>query len=404
MDHSDPAARSHRGGRRSLGLTTLDPQALRNPCQISLLAGTVAVGVRGGLLRIQRWWQEPDHFDWTTQFLRQRGLLRSARIVMAIVASSAALVPISFLGGLRWPPVPLIALGVVGAIITIGMTAFWLVRWPTRRQSEAAVTIGVLLIAVWSLAQPTPALALLTCTATAVTGGYIAFLHSTKLLLFNFVVAIAIATTASWRLAEATTVGTAIAAFWLVWFLNLTVPLSIRGMARAVGTFAMRSDADPLTGLLNRRGFAHRVSSELMGSHPTDRHLTLVMVDLDDFKLVNDTHGHAAGDRALTAVAELLRQHTPPRAAICRAGGEEFLVAVITDGNAADSIAAQLCTAIAELPHDVTASIGTSGMPLEALRGRGSGSLLDDLIAAADSAMYAAKRSGGNRVQHGARL
>lgn len=322
---------------------------------------------------------------------------------MAIVASSAALVPLSFLGGLRWPPVPLIALGVVGAIVTIGMTAFWLVRWPTRRQSEAAVTTGVLLIAVWSLAQPTPAVALLACTATAVTGGYIAFFHSTKLLLFNFAIAIAIATTASWRLADATTVGTAIAAFWLVWFLNLTVPLSIRGMARAMGTFAMRSDADPLTGLLNRRGFAQRVSSELVGSHPTDRHLTLVMVDLDDFKLVNDTHGHAAGDRALTAVAELLRQHSPPTAAICRAGGEEFLIAVITDGSTSDSIAGQLCTAIAALPYGVTASIGTCRMPLQALQGRGSGSPLDDLIAAADAAMYAAKRSGGNQVQHGAR-
>ncbi|MGB3352388.1 MAG: GGDEF domain-containing protein [Mycobacterium sp.] len=322
---------------------------------------------------------------------------------MAIVASSAALVPLSFLGGLRWPPLPLIALGVVGAIITIGMTAFWLARWPTRRQSEAAVTTGVLLIAVWSLAQPTPAVALLACTATAVTGGYIAFFHSTKLLLFNFVVAIAIATTASWRLAGATTVGTAIAAFWLVWFLNLTVPLSIRGMARAMGTFAMRSDADPLTGLLNRRGFAQRVSSELVGPHSTGRHLILVMVDLDDFKLVNDTHGHAAGDRALQAVAELLRQHSPPGAAICRAGGEEFLIAVITDGNTAGSIAAQLCTAIAALPHEVTASIGTSGMPLQTLRGRSSGSLLDELIAAADAAMYAAKRNGGNRVQHGAR-
>ena len=322
---------------------------------------------------------------------------------MAIVASSAALVPISFLGGLRWPPVPLIALGVVGAIITIGMTAFWLVRWPTRRQSEAAVTTGVLLIAVWSLAQPTPAVALLACTATAVTGGYIAFFHSTKLLLFNFVVAIAIATTASWRLAEATTAGTAIAAFWLVWFLNLTVPLSIRGMARAMGTFAMRSDADPLTGLLNRRGFARRVSSELVGSHPTDSHLAVVMVDLDDFKLVNDTHGHAAGDRALTAVAELLRQHVPPSAAICRAGGEEFLIAMTNDGSATDSIAAQLCTAISALPHDVTASIGTSRTPLDALQSRDRGSLLDDLIAAADSAMYAAKRNGGNQVQHGAR-
>ncbi|MDZ4270508.1 MAG: GGDEF domain-containing protein [Mycobacterium sp.] len=350
--------------------------------------------------RIQQWWREPDHFDWTTEFLNQRGLLGSARIVMAIVASSAALVPLSFLGGLRLPPVTLLVLGVVGAIITIGMTAFWLSRWPTRRQSEAAVVIGALFIALWSLAQPTPAVALLACTATAVTGGYIAFFHSMKLLLFNFLIAIATATAASWRLAEETTIGTAIAAFWLVWFLNLTVPLSIRGMARAMGTYAMRSDADPLTGLLNRRGFAHRIGSELIGSHPTDRHLTLVMVDLDDFKRVNDTHGHAAGDRTLKAVAELLREHSPPSAAICRAGGEEFLIAVASDVGFADSIATQLCSAIADLPHDVTASIGTSRTPLERLRARNSESLLDDLIAAADAAMYAAKRNGGNQVQH----
>ncbi len=51
--------------------------------------------------RIQRWWREPDHFDWTTEFLKQRGLLRSARKVMAIVAFSAAMVPISFLGGAK---------------------------------------------------------------------------------------------------------------------------------------------------------------------------------------------------------------------------------------------------------------------------------------------------------------
>jgi diguanylate cyclase (GGDEF)-like protein len=54
------------------------------------------------------------------------------------------------------------------------------------------------------------------------------------------------------------------------------------------------------------------------------------MVDLDDFKRVNDTRGHPAGDRALLAVAELLRRHSPPTAAICRAGGEEFLIAMIT--------------------------------------------------------------------------
>ncbi|MGB2921555.1 MAG: diguanylate cyclase [Mycobacterium sp.] len=350
--------------------------------------------------RLQRWWREPDQYDWTTDFLTQRGLLRSAQIVMAIVSASAALVPLSFLGALRWPPVTLVALGVVGAILTIGMTVVWLTRWPTRRQSEVAIITGTLCVAVWSLGQPTAAVSLLACTATAVTGGYIAFFHSTKLLAFNFVVAIVIATTASWRLAADAGVGTAVAAFWLVWFLNLTVPVAIRSMSRAMGTYAIRSDADPLTGLLNRRGFADRVLRQLRHADDADADLTLVMVDLDNFKRVNDTHGHAAGDRVLKAVAELLRHHSPPDAAICRAGGEEFLIAVRTDAAVAGSVATQLCAAIAALPEEVTASVGISRMPIASLRSRDTESRLDDLIAAADAAMYAAKRNGGNQVRH----
>ncbi|CAA0134483.1 putative signaling protein [Mycolicibacterium vanbaalenii] len=350
--------------------------------------------------RLQRWWREPDRFDWTTEFLAQRGLLRSAQTVLASVSGSAALVPLTFLGSLRSPPVTLVALGVVGAILTVGMTAVWLTRWPTRRQSAVAIVTGTLFVAIWSLCQPTAAVSLLACTATAVTGGYIAFFHSTKLLVFNFVVAVAITTTASWRLAAQEGVGTAVAAFWLILFLNSTVPVAIRGMARAMGAYAMRSDADPLTGLLNRRGFADRVFRQIRTSQDAEGHLALVMVDLDDFKRVNDTHGHAAGDRALTAVAELLRQHSPSNAAICRAGGEEFLIAVSTDPGHTDPLAAQLCAAIAALPHEVTASIGISTMPLETLRSRDTGPRLDDLIAAADAAMYAAKRNGGNQVKH----
>lgn len=353
------------------------------------------------LSRARRWWNEPDHFEWTTQFLTQRGLIRSTQGVMAVVAASASLVSFSFFVGLPWSTGAVVAVGLFGAAFTVAMTAFWLTRWPTRRQSSFAVALGILFIGIWSVAQPDPSVAVLACSATAVTGGYIAFFHNTRLLLFNFVVCIAITVSATWRLAVDTNIATAVGAFWLIWFLNLTVPLAIRGMARAMGAYAKRSHADPLTGLLNRRGFADAVSRQLVSAREAAGHLGLLMVDLDDFKLVNDTHGHAAGDRALQAVADLLRESSPQNAAICRAGGEEFLVAVRTRRGGAESLATQVCRAIAKSPHLVTASIGTSSVAIDRIRSRDVESLLEDAIATADAAMYTAKRNGGNQVHFG---
>ncbi|PRC46028.1 hypothetical protein C6A85_92175, partial [Mycobacterium sp. ITM-2017-0098] len=198
------------------------------------------MGVRHLESRAQQWWNDADHFDWTTEFLTQRGLLRSAQIVMAIVAGSAALVALSFIAGVRWNTWAVIAVGAAGVAFTVAMTVFWLTRWPTRRQSEVSIILGTVFIAVWSIAQPSTELAVLACSATAVTGGYIAFFHNTKLLVFNFAVAVATATSATWRLGSETNIATAVAAFWLIWFVNLTVPLAIRSMARAMGTYAAR--------------------------------------------------------------------------------------------------------------------------------------------------------------------
>ncbi|WP_158021300.1 GGDEF domain-containing protein [Mycolicibacterium chubuense] len=319
---------------------------------------------------------------------------------MAIVAACSTMVAVSSLGGARSQSPAMLAIGVFGAVFTAGMTVFWLRRWPTRRQSEVMIVGGTLFIAVWSFAQPTSAVAVLACTATAVTGGYIAFFHNTRLLLFNFAVAVVIAASASWRLAGTTDVATALGAFWLIWFLNLSVPLAIRGMSQALGTYAAWSDADPLTGLLNRRGFAGAVTQLVANAGGADGHLSLVMVDLDDFKRVNDTHGHAAGDRALLAVAELLRHHCPSSAAICRAGGEEFLIAVLSHSEGAGDLATRLCRAIAALPHDVTASIGAGSVPLDGFDIEPR-TLIDELVAVADAAMYVAKRNGGNQIRLG---
>lgn len=347
---------------------------------------------------VRRWWDQPDQFDWVTAFLRQREYLRPTRQIMAVVSASSFLVPLSVLLSLRHPSATALLVGALGSAFTAAMAVFWLTRWPTRRLSEFSVTFGSLFVGGWSVAQPSPAIAALACTATAVTGGYIAFFHSVKLLAVNAAIALVAAVSAAVRLAEEADVATAVGAFWLIFFLNVSVSLGVRAMSRAMREYAERSDEDPLTGLLNRRGFVNAVSTRVGGPDATG-HLVVLMADIDNFKRINDEYGHAAGDRALLAVAELLRQHLPADAAICRAGGEEFLVALTLPDADTAPIAARLCTAIAGLPQGITASVGAAACHLRAL-GADRADRIEALIATADMAMYTAKRRGGNQVQH----
>lgn len=353
--------------------------------------------------QLKAWLSQPDQYEWITTFLHQRGMLRAARIIMVIVAGSSALVPLSVLPGRGQASAVEMITGGITATLIVGLTVLWLTRWPTRRQSQAAVLIGTVCVSAWSLAQPTGALAALACTALAVTGGYIAFFHSPKLLLFNGVLAVAVTTAAMLRLVHEANMVTAASVFWIDTFLNLSVPLGIWGMSRAMGTYALRSEEDALTGLLNRRAFTDAVSNRLANPPPAHTQLAVVMLDLDNFKRINDTHGHLAGDRALRSVAELLREHTPADAVICRAGGEEFLVALTAVTSDVRRLTAQFCTALAGLKPKVTASIGTASAELHLMTGPVVSCAVDELIMIADSAMYAAKRRGGNQVHHGVR-
>ncbi|WP_162951539.1 GGDEF domain-containing protein [Mycobacterium paragordonae] len=250
----------------------------------------------------------------------------------------------------------------------------------------------------WSVVQPNPTLAALACTALAVTGGYIALFHNLRLLVLNSLVAMVAATDSMLRLAGASDSTAAVTAFWLICFPNFSVPLIIWGMSQAVESYVQRAQQDPLTGLLNRRAFAEAVAARLVNHPAAHTCLAVMMVDLDNFKQINDTHGHAAGDRLLQAVAELLRDQSPPEAIICRAGGEEFLLAATCTPDGVAALAPPLCRSIAEHPSGITASIGTASADLGSLGAPGGGASLDELIAAADRAMYAAKRRGGNQA------
>jgi len=164
---------------------------------------------------------------------------------------------------------------------------------------------------------------------------------------------------------------------------------------------------DPLTGLANRRHFDQTLASEWDRAMREKHLLALLMIDIDHFKAFNDTHGHAAGDECLKAVAQALRAHCArPGDLVCRWGGEEFAVILPdTDAAGAGHVARELVDVVRALGLEhgksdvspcVTISAGSASV---AQSGDGSAAAL---IEQADAALYAAKQAGRNRAHHAA--
>ena len=179
----------------------------------------------------------------------------------------------------------------------------------------------------------------------------------------------------------------------------LAVPFCVQVLVHTLGIDALNSDIDPLTDLPNRRAFRRSVRIlAAESSRDGAAHLTVVMVDLDDFKRINDTAGHAAGDQTLVVVGGILRRIRRGDSIAARIGGEEFVVAVSGDRKDAIGLAERIRREIAQAPMRVTASIGVASASLYRVPPRDLITHVDCLVESADRAMYRAKRSGGNRV------
>ncbi len=154
---------------------------------------------------------------------------------------------------------------------------------------------------------------------------------------------------------------------------------------------------DPLTKLPNRRGLFDALHSALQLADAGKQPLTLMFIDLDDFKLVNDYGGHRAGDEVLQAVAKALASEMRRGEVVARLGGDEFAVMCpMLDGEDASALAVRLVNAVAAVRHvtpkrtlRLGCSVGIATYPVDA-------TAQDDLIACADTAMYQAKQSGKN--------
>jgi diguanylate cyclase (GGDEF)-like protein len=154
---------------------------------------------------------------------------------------------------------------------------------------------------------------------------------------------------------------------------------------------------DEVTGLYNRRFFSIRLEEEVSRYRRFNHPVSVVLLDLDGFKAVNDDLGHAAGDETLRGMAEILLRHSRGINVICRYGGDEFAILLVETSKAgarlyADRIRYVLSSSQFAHRRRVTASFGIASLPEDVAP------TADDLIRAADEALYAAKRAGKNRV------
>jgi diguanylate cyclase len=188
---------------------------------------------------------------------------------------------------------------------------------------------------------------------------------------------------------------------------NLTLSRQLDTSASEVMTLTERLERaqaealnDPLTRLLNRRGFEEVVSKLYEGTAPLAG-ASLLLIDIDEFKRINDTYGHLVGDQVLRAVAQILRARIKGADIAVRLGGDEFAVLLPDTGvKGASVLAEQIRTTLLQrrlrlidrnqYVENLTLSIGVASVGAEAT--------LESLLQRADAALYAAKRAGRNRV------
>lgn len=343
----------------------------------------------------------PDHYEWFTSYLRARRMDVVTRGVMVVVASSLGLIPLAQLLSSTPPAGPTATtLAVFAGIGGVGGAVLWLVTFPTRAQSVAFAMISSGSIAAAAFAQREPTVMLLACSAFVTISGYIALFHTPLMMVLNLVLVATVPILAAVRFAATAGAVQGVCVYAVLLVANVAVPFGIQIIVNTLGVDLLNADRDPLTGLLNRRAF-HQGVLPLAAAEPQDAQLVVAMIDLDRFKNLNDTHGHSAGDHALVAVAHALRGHTRERALVSRVGGEEFLVADVFTELPPESLGQRLCAAVAALPHGLTASVGTTAVDCDRVRAEADPhALITALIGAADTAMYVAKRSGGNQTRH----
>jgi diguanylate cyclase (GGDEF)-like protein len=175
-------------------------------------------------------------------------------------------------------------------------------------------------------------------------------------------------------------------------------------LSKAYNTIEKMSITDDLTQVFNRRHFHARLDEEIARARRYDHPVSLLMMDIDHFKTINDRYGHQTGDDVLKAIGSILRSNTRIADIVARYGGEEFVMllpetqeetARVTADKLRAAIERQSFTSPDRSPIHVTASFGVSSLDMA---DQNNTDIADRMVKMADDAMYQAKQAGRNRV------
>jgi diguanylate cyclase len=179
----------------------------------------------------------------------------------------------------------------------------------------------------------------------------------------------------------------------------LAAQLRIAELEKALELANEAAIADPLTGALNRRGFNDAYLREMARARRNGIPFALALIDLDDFKHLNDTLGHHAGDKVLVRLVEVLRKSMRSSDELCRLGGEEFVL-MLHDASLPDAAAA-VSRFLGEYSRQRVPGIDTKLTFSAGVVMQGLDESFEQVMQRADVAAYAAKRAGKNRVVTG---
>lgn len=350
---------------------------------------------------LAQWWRQPERYRWLVYYLEAHGVQTQVRLLMLPVLISGGLTPLLILGTSAAPQHPFgRALSVAAGSVWLATVLFWVgPTWPSRRRSVIFSVTTTVCVAVSWLSGANPAVALAGCAQFLLVGGYVAMFHTPRLIVFNAVVALGTVTALAVEVGRQEPVLAALGLVTVI-VLNSTVVVSTNWLINVLSVDMVNSDLDALTGLLNRRACLAR-AGELVALHRSDAgsYLLIVLIDLDQFKKLNDTRGHAIGDSALVAIGRALRGQSRQATVVGRVGGEEFLIVdVIAHADVAAEIAERLRESIIMTPPHLSGSVGAVTIPLP-LPDIPAVDLIELLSSEADAAMYEAKRAGGNQFR-----
>lgn len=351
---------------------------------------------------VRHYWLQPEHFYWLTSFLAAREAQTATCRLIALFSAVLGVVPLMMQFSAAGPQEPTARW--IGAAVTVGsllMALGWLRhRWPTPRQSAAFVVITSINLAAACLIMSDPRAGLLLAAGFAVLGGYIALFHTAGYILFSLLVAEATALVLTSRLVDLDDAVFAMTALLIVMTVNVAVPFACHLLLYAFDIDVDNADIDPLTGLLNREAIYRAAGAMVARCRDDDKRLVLVLTSLDNMRLLGETDGTVAIDRARVAIAQTLRETTRHNAFVARIGDDDFLIADTFATPDSFPLVERVRKAIAATPPRVTASFGVVSTPMRGLGSCPPGDLLDELIAFASAAMHDARRAGGNQARY----